>query len=72
MNPSTPSVLVYTLPGCVHCERARRILRRRGIGFDEISGHGDATFRATLRVLTGRSTVPQLVLGGGMVGVELT
>ena len=68
MTPSTSPVLVYTLPGCAHCERARRLLRRRGIGFTEISGHGDAAFRATLRVLTGRSTVPQIVLGGVPVG----
>ena len=63
-----PVVTVYTLSGCVHCERARVLLRRRGIPFREVRGDGVAAFRRRLRELTGGATVPQIVIDGTPIG----
>lgn len=61
-------VEVHTLSGCPHCRRALGLLRRRGIAFTEISGDGRPGFRDELRTLTGRSTVPQILIDGTPVG----
>ncbi|MEZ5099026.1 MAG: glutaredoxin domain-containing protein [Thermoleophilia bacterium] len=67
--PDSPlPVVVYTLPGCVHCLRARRTLERRGLPYDEVSGVGDPAFRARLVALTGRATVPQITIDGEPIG----
>lgn len=66
--PDRPIVTVYTLSGCVHCVRARRLLARRGIKFREVRGDGDPGFRRMLRELTGRALVPQITIGGVPVG----
>lgn len=63
-----PEVIVYTLSGCVHCQRARALLRRRGIRFREVPGDGVPGFRRRLRERTGRSTVPQILIDGAPVG----
>ena len=68
MAPDRPAVTMYTLSGCVHCARARRLLARRGIEFREVRGDGDPGFRRMLRELTGRATVPQITIGGVPVG----
>lgn len=61
-------ITVYTLPGCVHCARARALLRRRKLPFDEIDGRGARDFRRQLATLTGGSTVPQIVIDGEPIG----
>ncbi|MBK5110114.1 MAG: hypothetical protein JJE10_01960 [Thermoleophilia bacterium] len=60
--------MVYTLPGCMACFRARRLLHRRGIVFEEFKGARDADFRETLRKRTGGSTAPQVLIDGRPVG----
>lgn len=61
-------VIVYTLSGYVHCERARALLRRRGIQFREVHGDGVPGFRRRVRERTGRTTVPQILIDGVPVG----
>lgn len=55
-------VTVYTLPGCLACRRARRLLERRGIDYTEVSVADTPNFRAALLELTGRATVPQILI----------
>ena len=59
---------MYTLSGCIHCERARALLGRRGIAFEEIRGDGEPGFRSRLRSITGRASVPQITIDGAPVG----
>ncbi len=61
-------VQMYTLPGCMSCFMVRRLLRRRGVAFEEFRGEGVADFRAKLRRLTGAATVPQVLIHGEPVG----
>lgn len=68
MDADHTTVAVYTLSGCVHCERARALLRRREISFTEVRGDGVPGFRRTLLELTGRASVPQITIDGTPVG----
>ena len=56
-------VLLIGREGCAHCERARQLLRERGIAFDEVQ----ATPR-NLRAVSGRSTTPQIFVDGKYIG----
>ncbi len=62
------AVTVYTLSGCVHCQRARTLLRRRGIPYTEVCGDGQPGFRRRLLDSTGGATVPQITIDGLPVG----
>ncbi len=62
-------VTIYTLPGCLHCFRARRRLRRRGVDFEEIKAGRDVEgARADLRARFGAGTFPQIVIGDRHIG----
>ena len=61
-------VLIYTLAGCVHCRRARRLLARLDIAYEERRLDGGAGFRALLAERTGGYTVPQVVIRGVPIG----
>ena len=63
-----PRVEVYTQPWCPFCARAVNLLKRKGVAFEEIDApHGTAE-RATAIERSGRSTVPQVFIGGVHVG----
>jgi len=61
------AISLFTKPGCGHCARAKALLRSKGLVYDEISVGQDATQRA-LRAVTGQSTVPQVFIGGELIG----
>ena len=61
-------VEIYTRPFCPYCTRARRLLDARGIAFEEIDVHGDAVADACMRERSGRTSVPQVFVGGRHVG----
>jgi len=67
-TPSPLPVVIYTLGGCVHCARARRLLASLDIPFDQRRLDGVADFRALLAERTGGWTVPQVVIRGEPVG----
>lgn len=69
MTPApSPEIVVYTLPWCPHCSRAKALLSRRGLRFGEIDVSGWSGFRRRLGELTGGRTVPQIVIDGRPVG----
>lgn len=65
---TVPPVELYTAPGCPPCERARRLLRRRGIDFVERPVEQLAGGTAALLERTGAPTVPQIVIRGKPIG----
>jgi glutaredoxin 3 len=65
---TAPKVTIYTLSGCGPCARACRLLRRRGIAFDEVCGDDDPAFGRLLLDRTGGLTVPQIVIDDVPVG----
>ena len=62
------TIVVYTLPWCPHCTRAKRMLTRRDLRYREVDGSAQTGFRARLLELTGGATVPQIVIDGTPVG----
>jgi glutaredoxin 3 len=66
-------IQVYTTAWCGFCERAKHLLEERDVPYEEIRLDDDPTFRARLLDLTGRWTVPQIIIDGKPVGgyVEL-
>jgi glutaredoxin 3 len=61
-------VKVYTTSFCGWCIRAKMILKKRGIAFEEIDVSNDPEKRAWLVKTTGRRTVPQIFIGGEPIG----
>lgn len=61
------NVTVYTRARCIWCFLAKRLLRKKGIAFEEKSAADDAV-RADLLRRTGRSTVPQVFFGAQSIG----
>jgi glutaredoxin 3 len=59
---------VYTTAWCGYCERAKALLQERGLAYEEIRIDDDPAFRAKLLDLTGRWTVPQIVVDGQPIG----
>ena len=62
------SVKVYTTPYCPFCVRAKRLLERKGVAYEEIDVASDDMARAQLAERTGRRTVPQIFIGDAHVG----
>lgn len=62
------SVVVYTTDMCPYCVRAKRLLDKRDIAFEEINLARDADARSDLVAKTGRTTFPQIVINGDVLG----
>jgi glutaredoxin 3 len=63
-----PTVVLYSAPTCPYCERAKRLLRERGVPFDEVDVGSDPARRAEMVARSGRRTVPQIFIDGDPVG----
>ncbi|WP_407322203.1 glutathione peroxidase [Dickeya ananatis] len=61
------SVSLFTKPGCPFCAKAKQLLQDRSLQYEEIMLGKDAT-TVSLRAVTGRSTVPQVFIGGRHIG----
>jgi glutaredoxin 3 len=59
---------MYTTAWCGYCDRARSLLLERGLTYEEMNLDDDPAFRATLFDLTGRWTVPQVLIDGEPIG----
>jgi glutaredoxin 3 len=64
-----PPIVIYTKSTCPYCHAAKDLLRRKGAAFSEISVDGDRRAQAAMaQKAAGRSTVPQIFIGGAHVG----
>jgi glutaredoxin 3 len=61
-------VTIYTRQWCGYCTAAERLLRGKGIEFENIDCTGDRAKRAWLAEVTGRTTVPQIFIDGRAIG----
>jgi glutathione-dependent peroxiredoxin len=61
------SITLFTKPGCPFCAKAKKNLAERGLSYEEIVLGKDAT-TTSLRAVTGRTTVPQVFIGGKHIG----
>jgi len=66
---SAPKVQVYTMDYCPYCERAKSLLKKRGIEFQEIRVADDDDAKwDELYSLSGMRTMPQIFNGEQLVG----
>lgn len=61
-------VVLYGTRLCPYCVAARRLLRRKGMEFQDIPVDGDRALRRRIAERSGRSTVPQIWIGEHHVG----
>jgi len=60
-------IVLYTNAWCAFCKRAKALLDRLGIAYEEIDV-GDGEHCCRLQELTGGSSVPQVIVDGEPIG----
>ncbi len=66
---TTPPVKMYTTAVCPYCQRAKQLLKARGVEqIEEIRIDTDPQAREHMMQVTGRRTVPQIFIGETHVG----
>lgn len=63
-----PRIVVYTTEWCGYCERAKALLERHGLEYEEVRIDEQPDFRRRLLELTGGWTVPQIVIDDEPIG----
>ena len=61
------SITVFSKPGCPFCAKAKQLLQDRGLAYEEIVLGKDAT-TTSVRAMTGKTSVPQVFIGGQYIG----
>ena len=64
MNP----VRMYTTQVCPYCQRAKALLKKKGVSFEEIDVQDPALRQQMMLRSNGRRTVPQIFIGDTHVG----
>ena len=62
------NVRVYTKSNCPYCVRAKALLTKKGVAFEEIDVEKDDSLRTWLVEKTGQRTVPQIFIGERSLG----
>ncbi|MEM6638467.1 MAG: glutaredoxin 3 [Pseudomonadota bacterium] len=62
-----PAITMYTTQFCPFCVRAKALLNKKGVAFNEIDV-ADRAKRAAMTELTGRTSVPQIFIDDTHVG----
>ena len=65
---SDPKVVMYTTGWCPYCTRAKQLLDRKGVDFEEIDVDARPEARKEMTARSGRSSVPQIFIGATHVG----
>jgi glutaredoxin-like protein len=60
-------VTIIGKAGCPHCARAKALLDKEGVVYEEVL-LGKGITSSTLRAVSGRGTTPQVFIGGKLVG----
>lgn len=63
-----PAIQIYTSQLCGYCQRARRLLDRKGVEYEEIRVDIEPERWHEMVARSGRDTVPQLFVGERHVG----
>jgi glutaredoxin 3 len=61
-------IRMYSTTWCGYCIRAKALLERRGLEYEEIVMDDDPAFREKLLEMTGRWTVPQIFIDDVPIG----
>ncbi len=62
-------VEIYSTMWCGYCARARALLQKKAVAFDDIDVEADTSKRdEMIRRASGRTTVPQIFIDGAHIG----
>ena len=61
-------IIMYTKSWCPYCERARALLKAKGVAFKEIDIESQPEQREEMIRRSGRRTVPQIFVGSRHIG----
>ena len=61
------AVLIFAKVGCPHCARAKALLDKAGLVYEEVT-LGKGITSSTLRAVSGAGTAPQVFIGGKLIG----
>ena len=63
-----PEVVMYCTDTCPYCQRAEKLLTRKGVEITKINVEGNQAALREMIKRTGRNTVPQIFIGDHHVG----
>lgn len=64
-----PRIEIFTIAFCPYCDRARALLQRKGVAFQEFDApHGSDARRDAIARSGGRTSVPQIFIDGRAIG----
>jgi glutaredoxin 3 len=63
-----PKVVMYATSWCPYCGRARELLERKGVAYEEIDVEAAPAARSEMMSRSGRRTVPQIFIGETHIG----
>jgi glutaredoxin 3 len=61
-------IRIYTTPTCYYCDRAKALLSKKGVAYEEVDVSVDREAMKQVIASTGRRTVPQIFIGDFYVG----
>ena len=61
-------VTLFTKPGCPHCTRAKNVLAKEGLEYEEIVLGSQGVSFSSLMAVTGAGTTPQVYIDGNLIG----
>jgi len=62
------NVKIYTTDVCPYCDKAKALLRKKGVEFEEVNVEDDREAMRQVIETTGRQTVPQIFIEDFHVG----
>eukprot|EP00884_Botryococcus_braunii_P017002 jgi/Botrbrau1/3986/Bobra.0365s0058.2 len=65
---ASPCVAVITTVGCSYCAKVKTALREENIPFEEVELSSNLELLRKIKETTGRRTVPQVFVGGQLIG----
>lgn len=63
-----PQVVLYTTSTCPYCRRAKTLLDRKGVAYEELGIEGNRSRMKEMIQRSGRKTVPQIFIDAFHVG----
>ncbi len=63
-----PEVVMYCTDTCPYCQRAEKLLTKKGVEITKINVEGNQAALREMIKRTGRNTVPQIFIGDRHVG----
>ena len=63
-----PTITVYSTDPCSFCARAKDLLDKRGIAYEEVNLAKDPAGREQLLARTGMLSFPQIIVGDEILG----